>query len=200
MRKILLSLFMCTSLTSCGFMQPVSQPETHRYQISIANSDSNSCSSSGAKMGMLQVEQMHALAPYDSKKIFYSTADYELSTYAYHQWVADPSQMLSQAVVENLLQSCIFDNVIGAEVMSLAKYRLASSLLELDQKIAGDKSTVNLSILVQLIDNNSNKVIKSKTFIETMDVAATPSGYTSGVNQATSKFLDDLRAWLIMKG
>ena len=121
---------------------------------------------------------------------------YELDSYSRNQWVAPPSGMLTKAIQEKLLQSCSYNNVVSADFMTSAKYRLNSQLIELKQKFEDNNATMNLAILVQLVDNSSNQVVKSKTFIVNEKVTPNQAGYVVGANQAVEDFLSELVLWL----
>lgn len=200
LKKIILPMMLCASLNSCSVFTPVQLPEVHTYQISgIDDPSVNSCSNS-LKPSILQVSLMKTDAPYDSNQMFYSRGAFELNAYSYHKWISSPNIMLSQAMQERLLAACIYTNVVNSEFMTIAQYRLATQLLELKQVMESSTlsktSTVHFVVIAQLIDNHTNQVIKSKTFVEDASVASDPSGYVAGTNQVTKAFLDDLVAWL----
>lgn len=198
MKKIYLTLISFSMLCfgGCSVFMPVTIPEIQNYQISILHGATNmECPSLEGKPD-IQITRMKADAPYDSENMYYSLERYQLSHYSRNQWVAAPMIMMTKALQEKLLQSCQYSNVVSADFMTTSKYRLNSQLIELQQNIRNDKSTIVLAVLVQLVDNKSNKVVKSKTFVENVEVIPNQHGYTVGVNKAVDKFLDDLLIWL----
>lgn len=197
-KKIYLILlgFSLLSLSGCSVFMPVTIPEIQNYQIGILhNTRENECTTLANKSD-LQITRMKADAPYDSDNMYYSLERYQLNHYSRNQWVAAPVIMMTKAIQEKLLQSCQYNNVVSADFMTASKYRLNSQLIALQQDIRKDKSTVNLAVLVQLVDNKSNHVVRSKTFIEKIDVDPNQHGYVVGVNQAVDKFLNNLLVWL----
>lgn len=198
MKKILTPLIISLSLSGCSVFMPVTIPEIHKYQINgVANNNLTTCTKTSA--GILQVSQMKADAPFDTTRMFYSNAEYELSSYAYHQWISTPNVMLTQAIQEKLLQSCIYANVVNEDFMTSSQHRLNTQLLELKQvmpKGADKQTTIHMLILAQLVDNQTNQVIKSKTFVEEISAESSPTAYVAASNQVTQMFLNDLVTWL----
>ncbi len=189
-------IFLCGVGASCSVFAPVEAPEVIQYQLQASTtSNANSCKAAKDD-NILQVVEVKADAPFNTRKMYYSKAEYQLNSYGYNEWIANPSVMLTQAIQERLLASCIYGNVVNAEFMTIAKYRLTSQLLDFKQVINGQTSTMQLAVLVQLVDNSNNKVTKSKTFNATAEVDATPAGYIKGANAVTETFLTDLTAWL----
>lgn len=181
--------------SGCSVFMPVTIPEIQNYQISILHGANMECPTLVNKPD-IQITRMKADAPYDSDNMYYSLERYQLSHYSRNQWVAAPMIMMTKALQEKLLQSCHYSNVVSADFMTTSKYRLNSQLIELQQNMRDGTSTIILAVLVQLVDNKSNKVVKSKTFVEKVDTMPNQHGYIIGVNKTVDKFLDDLLVWL----
>ncbi len=128
--------------------------------------------------------------------MFYSTHEYQISSYARNQWIASPNSMITKAIQEKLIQSCEYAHVVNADFLTLSNFRLNSQLIELQQNIHNDSSEVVLIILEQLVDNRTNQVVKSKTFLVKVPAQPNQQGYVIGVNTAINKFLDELLVWL----
>ena len=180
-----------------GMFAPVAMPEIQNYQITPAGGDIKAASCARVnKESTLQITRMRAEAPYETTKMFYSKGQYQLDSYSYNQWAAFPTQMLSYAVFQKVMQSCIYKSVVSGEFMTVSNYTLNTKLLELKQIINGDSSVVNLIIIAQLIENKSDSVIRSKTFVVKANSSPNPKAYVVSVNQATSEFLAQLTNWL----
>ncbi len=186
---------LCSILFSCGMFSPIEQQQTHSYQIT-SRIDISKISCNKNNLTILQITQMQADEPFNTNKMIYTSSKYELATYSYNKWATSPQQMLTIAIQEKLLQSCLYSNIVTEEVVTSSQYRLATQLLTLKQIINGTKSHVDLSILAQLIDNNSNHIIKSKTFSASIEASANPKSYVEATNQATQTILDSLVTWL----
>lgn len=188
---VLLSLY----LSGCGMFSPVVTPEVKQYQMVLATTTIPSCKAN-PNAPILQVTNVKVFAPYDTRNMYYSESQYKLNSYAQSEWVTNPSFMVTQAMQQKLLETCSYSNVVSSEFMTTAKYRLVSQLMDFKQIINGDSASMNLNILVQLVDNSTNLVVKSKTFAETTPTTASPAGYVSGANDVMAAFLNDLATWL----
>lgn len=195
MKKFPLLAIGFLSLSSCSVFMPVTVPQIQNYQISVINDVGPECKNLSGKPN-IQITRMKADEPYDSDYMYYSQERYQLNHYARNQWVASPSVMITKTIQEKLLQSCEYGHVVNADFLTNSDYRLNTQLIELQQDIRDGKSQVTLAILVQLVDNKNNKVVKGKTFLERLDVEPNQHGYVLGVNKVVDKFLSDLVVWL----
>lgn len=182
-------------LDSCSVFMPVTVPEIKNYQISVINDLGPGCKNLVGKPN-IQVTRMKADEPYDSDNMFYSLERYQVSRYSRNQWVASPTVMITKTIQEKLLQSCDYAHVVNADFLTNSDYRLNSQLIELQQNIRDGKSEIVFAILVQLVDNKTNQVVKGKTFLEKLNVEPNQHGYVVGVNKVVDKFLNDLTIWL----
>ncbi|MBP9742501.1 MAG: membrane integrity-associated transporter subunit PqiC [Burkholderiales bacterium] len=188
-------MVMGTLLSSCGILAPVAEPQIKEYQLVANSSDITSCMAN-PNAPILQVSPVKVFAPFDTRNMYYSESEYQLNSYALNRWSTHPGYMLNQAILQKLISTCTYSNVVNAEVMSVAKYRLVAQVMDFKQVINSNDATMNLTVLVQLIDNTSNMVMKSKTFMETLNVTPDPSGYIKGANAVVAQFTNDLALWL----
>ena len=194
-RAGIISVIALSALTSaCGILDPVPTP-TIEYQLGANTTEIGSCKTNPNKP-ILQVTEVKADAPFNTNKMYYSQAQYQINSYTLNQWATRPSSMLTQEIQEKLLASCIYGNVVNSEFMTTAKFRLNSQLLDYKQVISGQSSTMRLSMLVQLVDNTSNQVVRSKIFNNETAGDPTVAGYVKGANDVTQSFLNDLATWL----
>lgn len=183
-------------LNSCGILSPVDEPQIKQYQLALnLNTDTSGCTI-GRNAPILQVSPVKVFAPYDTRNMYYSESPYQLSSYAFNQWSTLPEFMFNQAILQRLTAACIYSNVVNSEVMSVAKLRLAIQVMDFKQVISTESANMNFTSLVQLIDNNTNTVIKSKTFVEVLPVSPDPGGYVKGANDIVLQFVNDLADWL----
>ena len=183
-------------LNACGILSPAVTPTVKQYQITAAAAASDAPACKAVNSAILQVSQVQVFAPYDTKNMYYSESQYQLNNYSLNQWATQPSSMFTQAVLQKLLQSCIYSNVVSSDFVATAKYRLVMQLMDFKQIINGNDASMNLTLLAELIDNTTNQVIKSKTFSETSPTTPNAQGYIAGANAATAQLLSDLTAWL----
>ncbi len=180
---------------SCGIFSPLDQPQIHSYQIS-SGIDTSKISCNKNNLPVLQVLQMQANPPFNTEKMLYTSSKYELGYYSYNKWATLPQKMLTTAIVDKILQSCLYSNVISEDTITTYQYQLSSQLLNLKQTINDSTSHIDLSIMFQLINNNSNQIIKSKTLSASISAPANPKGFVDATNMATQTILNNLVDWL----
>ncbi|HMT03170.1 MAG TPA: ABC-type transport auxiliary lipoprotein family protein [Burkholderiales bacterium] len=193
-KKILL-IALISLLSSCGIFSPLDQPQIHNYQIT-SGIDTSKIFCNKNNLPILQVLQMQANSPFNTEKMLYTSSKYELGYYSYSKWATLPQKMLTTAIVDKILQSCLYSNVISEDTITTYQYQLSSQLLNLKQTINGSTSHVDLSIMFQLISNNSNQIIKSKTLSASTSASANPNGFVDATNLATQTILNNLIEWL----
>lgn len=202
MKNTLIKILTIFCLTGCGsILSPVEQRQSVSYEIYDNNTASSMSNQECNKLrtnNVLFVSPMHAYVPYDNLKMYYSKGQYEVNAFGYSQWIALPADMLTQAMSKKIYNSCLFKNLTTSNALADANYRLISLLTSLRQEINSENNSVvvHMSIAVELIDLNSNKVIASKVFSEGVPTAVGPIGFVKGVNQLTDKFDQNLIIWL----
>ena len=186
-------LLIFIGLFGCASLEPVAMPKVSTYQLNILPAN-NTCISKNKDV--LQVNQMLALSPFNTNKILYSTINNELSTYSYHQWSSAPNEMLSNNIVQYLNAQCIYANVTNANFVTNAQYRLNTQLIRLSLDTVNNKTSVNLIIMAQLVDNKTNYIIKTKIFNLNQPSKNTPIAMVNISNELELQFLQDLTKWI----
>lgn len=207
LRKIIKTSGLLLSLTlgGCGsILGPVEQRHTIDYEITdpsfiseLSKIDSGGCTSSN-RNDIIYIATMHANAPYNSTKMFYSNAKYELEKYSYSQWAALPTDMLTQTMVKKIVLSCDFKNVVTNNAIANANYSLVTQLVILRQDINPDGKTsiAMMVIYAQLIDLDRNMVKASRVFELHSNTDAGPVGFTNSINSMMTQFDNQLVTWL----
>lgn len=197
-------LLLSLTLGSCGILSPVEQRHTVDYEITdpsfisdISKIDSGGCTSSN-RNDILYVATMHANAPYNSTKMFYSSSKYELEKYSYSQWAALPTDMLTQTMVKKIVLSCDFKNLVTNNAIANANYSLVTQLILLRQDVNPDnKSSMAMMVIyAQLIDLDRNVVKASRVFELHSDAPVGPTGFTDTINNLVTQFDNQLVTWL----
>src|ERR1700722_1356039 len=96
-RKLL--IFLLFPLIQSCFMQPITLPEIHRYQLAV---DLPVCTANSRTSRTLFVGMPQAIAPYDSTKMVYSQRRNELCYFAENRWVASPPQMMLPLIIQSV--------------------------------------------------------------------------------------------------
>jgi ABC-type uncharacterized transport system auxiliary subunit len=195
------------AIAGCGsILGPVEQRRTIDYEITdpsflsapeLSKIDSGGCTTS-SRNDIIYVSTMHANAPYNSTKMFYSNAKYELEKYSYSQWAALPTDMLSQTMVKKIVLSCDFKNVVTNNAIANANYSLVTQLVVLRQDVNpdGKTSVVMMIIYAQLIDLDKNIVKSSRVFALHENGDAGPVGFTNSINSMMTNYDNQLVTWL----
>ena len=128
--------------------------------------------------------------------MYYSNDTGELNYYKLNQWVTDTSTIFTQLIVQELEQSCLYKSVISSNLLVASDYRLIIQVMNFKQYIHNDQSTVQLLVSIQLINNNTNHIVKNKIF--TTDIKTSPDiqGYIKGSNIAINNFLKEMLVWI----
>ncbi len=184
-------------ITGCGLLDPVPAPVIKYYKLDFnGTKDMTAGCSVPQNAPVMQISIFKVDDPFNTHSMYYSKNTSQLMSYTENKWVAIPAKMLTQVTQEKLLGSCLYSNVISSDFMTSSNYRLAAQVLDFKQVIANESSVMQLSVLVQLIDNKSNSVIMSKVFAEQSSTTPDISGYVNGANKVTNMYLDNLVTWL----
>lgn len=190
MRKFLvvLTLFCFMLLTvGCG---PVKLPEQKNYKLSQT---AKAAKYHQRHRGAILVTNMTAESVLDSDDIHYSFKPFELHSFVNHQWAARPAEMIEGLLLKSLQQSHAFKAVVPQSFTGEVSYRLKTRLISLNQSFAHRPSQVEVAVLAYLINDKSDKVIKSARFKATATAPSdTPYGGVLAANQAVSTLLTKL--------
>lgn len=178
----------------------------HEHELSSVHNaseikTSTSCATN-FESSSLQIMPVLAEDPYASLAMLYSLKSTEIHKYSAHQWASPPAVMIAKAFERYLSEQCGYKNISLASNMITSKYRLVSTLIELKQEIddstldKSNSSTVKLAILIQLVDNQTNKIVKAKLFNEELKTAANPEAYAKASNEALNNILEKLVEFL----
>ena len=192
MRKVFVLILYAMLINSCGTFTPVESVKINTYQLNVSITPSQCVTKS---KDVLQVNQMYALSPFNTNRIWLSTSSNELSSYGYNQWITSPSDMLTNNIIQYLASQCIYANVVSSNFVTNAQYRLNTQLIRLSLDLLDKKTVVNLIIMAQLVDNKTNSIIKSKRFSLNKYSENNPYAMVAVANQLNQQFLIDLTAW-----
>lgn len=178
-------------LTGCS---KVTLPEEHQYQLqALATVKATGYASSKT----LLVSKPEANEPYQGDDMLYINAPYQLKPFAKNRWVAPPADMLAPLMVTSLQNSHQFKAVVDDSYNGDVTYRLETRLLQLNQSFLKRPSEVSLVVMAYLIDDRSNRVLRSKRFVlKAKAPSDSPNGGVLAANQATRDFLNQLQRFI----
>lgn len=183
-------------VAGCGMFDPVATPIIKKYQLDQTDADKIVSCSPKKGAPIMQISMFKVDEPFDTYTMYYSDNTYQLTSYSQNEWVARPAKMLTQATQEKLLGTCLYANVVSSDFMTSSTYRLAGQVLDFKQVINNSTAIMQLSVIIQLIDNKTNSVLASKIFVEKVNTTPDVVGYINGANQATQSYLNDMATWL----
>jgi cholesterol transport system auxiliary component len=131
---------------------------------------------------VLVVAMPRAAPGYDSRRMVYLRRPQELETFAFHEWVDAPAQMLAPLLVRALQDSAGFRAVLLAPSGAAGAWRLETDLIRLHQDFSHAPSQIRLTLRAVLLDTATRRVIAWREF----DVIepATGDDPTAGVQAA----------------
>ncbi len=195
--RFILSLFIISNtflLAGCG-LKPIHITPTQTY---ILNPTIPTIKAKPSQLTLL-VETPKANPAFDTTQMAYVNKPYQLAYFSYNQWADTPAQMLHPLLVEALQNTNHFHAVIGNANSTKYDMVLSTRMLELQQVFLQQPSQIQLSVRIQLVDNNSHRVIAIKQL--TITEPATENNPYSGVmaaNKATEKLLQQISEFCVV--
>lgn len=184
----LFSLFFSVLILSA--CSPVKVPPVQEYKLEKA---STVRTRQTAHRYTLLVSKPLAASGYTTRDMRYMAKPYELASFAKNSWVAPPADMLETLLIESLENSQHFYAVVRAPFAGMTHYRLDTQLLSLRQNFLKRPSRIELAIKADLINQKTNKIVRSKRFIaEVKATEDTPYGGVMAANKAVRNVLGQI--------
>ena len=128
---------------------------------------------------------------------YFNDSNLTRSYYKYHQWSLPLNRLVMAHIIETLIKSHLFKNVIDYSSKASSNYLLETTIYKFSQEIKDKCSYADISINLRLIDSRDGSLIKSRYFnykIKTDSIDA-PS-FVKASNEAMKRFSRDLIKWL----
>jgi cholesterol transport system auxiliary component len=193
-RQVLCFILLPLLIQGC-FMQPVSLPEVHQYQLTANSSTSKTCSRTSQT---LFVSLPLAIPPYSSTKMVYSQKPNEICYFAENRWVTPLPQMMLPLILQSIRKTHYFQTVVGFPMVANTNYQLDSSLITFKQEFCGQKSRVHILLDVTLICLNTQKVVAScRIDVLVPTLCPTPASGINAYQIALNSALRQLNSFII---
>lgn len=138
----------------------------------------------------LLVSKPHAAPGFDSVNMAYVRHPHEIEYFTKHQWAETPAKMLWPLLVDNLEKQSGYRSVIPAAGLVKGDVRLDLEIVQLQQEFSVPKSRINIKLRVQLIDQNTYRVLATQTFEGTeITPSEDPYGGVIAANRALKPLL-----------
>ncbi len=192
-KNIIQILLILIFLNQCSLLKPLKTQDIKYYQPKFTNLISK-CNNS--HKDVILISNAEVYSPYNSRFMYYSTTAGNINYYKLNQWSSDTGILLTQLIIQKLEQSCLYSGVVSSNSLVLSNYKMIIQVMTFQQYIDNGKSKMELVVFIQIIDNYTNKIIKSKKFINEVNISPDINGYLQGANMTLANFLNDLYLWL----
>ena len=97
--------------------------------------------------------------------MIYISRPHQLESFAYHQWVAPPSQLILPVIMRSLQDKKHFHAVVMTPSTNVSDFVLATRLLYLNENLINPKRpVVACAIDVAVIDVSTGRVVRERVF------------------------------------
>jgi len=196
-RKLLLLAVLLLGLAGCAGEK---LPPIQTYSLSPDLDSLQLSKNREAKpASILMLGRISSAHVFNGSEIIYSEPGYGQNSYAYSRWSDSPTTMLLLIFQEALEKSGPYLAVVPYSSQSKSDFLLESTLLDFSHRINSDGTSDGLiKLRFNLIDNNTNRVIKSRDFVSSVPVtsAMNASGAVIALNKAVAVVTQELIDWL----
>jgi cholesterol transport system auxiliary component len=137
------------------------------------------------------VEPFRGLAPYDTTRIIYSTDRFTRNRYVYHQWIAEPAEMVTQLLSRDIRNANIFRAVMTTND-PMATHLIRGTVEGFYENDSREKWDAILSVTVTLIKKDevdiAKKICFQKNYVASQACAENnPEGLAAAMSMAMAK-------------
>ena len=130
---------------------------------------------------------------FDTQRMMYTRAPYQLEYFAKNEWIDTPAKMLRPLMISTIEKTSAFNTVLAKQSVTASDIRLESELIKLVQNFNTTPSHVEFILRVSMIDSATNKVIALQEFNERVDAKSdNPMGGVIAANAAINLALNKL--------
>lgn len=191
-QQVIMMLLTVLLLSACS---PIKMPEQKTYTLSQVNPDTIHARHINA---ILLVTTPVAMPAYATNKMAYLKTPYQIQYFAQNEWVDEPAHLLAPLIVKSLQQTNHFGNVVAAPYTGHSDYRLDVQLLQLQQNFIHNPSMIELSVKVNVMNNQTQQLIASKTFDITANAKSNdPYSGVIATNNAVAQMLGQLSQFVV---
>ena len=196
MKKVLFYSFVLVFISGCSFQSIVGASNEYRLDT---QSDAKSYGSKGCSSYVLQVKNIDTYSPIQSRSIYYSVGDYELSTYTKSNWQDIPSKTIKSSIVNELRDAGIFKEVVSNRSSVEPDYLLEYSVEDFIQHFSEDmkSSEVRVKIHFSLMDHKRSRLLYSTTIEKKLPSASFDAiGGIKSLSTALNDVIKENNQWL----
>src|SRR3990167_2910530 len=137
---------------------------------------------------------------YNTTQMAYTIKPYQVAYFGKNRFAETHAQMLHPLIVQTLQKTNFFHAVIMLPTMGRYQFILNTRILQLQQNFTHRPPAVELIVLAQLSQVETNQVIATQLFsIHEPIIYRTPYGGVLAANHATEKLLRELALFCLKK-
>lgn len=183
-------------LSACSIFEPIKLPPMHYFTLAMPDQDGNCCTQQGRST--ILVNQPRANALYNSPRMIYIPACYQIQYFAQNRWADRPTQMLQSLLINSLQHTGYFQAIINTPSTTYYDWVLNTQLLSFQQEFITFPSRFRIAIRAQLIDARSRHVVATENFVVVQTTTQDdPYGGALAANLAVQKILDEINCFCL---
>ncbi|WP_342146264.1 ABC-type transport auxiliary lipoprotein family protein [Rickettsiella endosymbiont of Aleochara curtula] len=183
-------------LSACSIFEPIKTPPMHYFTLAMPDPDWDCCAQQGR--ATILVNQPRANAIYNSPRMIYIPACYQIQYFAQNRWADMPTQMLQSLLINSLQHTGYFQAIINTPSTTYYDWVLNTQLLSFQQEFITVPSRFRIAIRAQLIDARSRHVIATQDFVVVQTAAHDdPYGGALAANLAARKILNEINCFCL---
>jgi cholesterol transport system auxiliary component len=194
--KTLIGLLCFLLLSACSLFEPIKIPPMHYFTLALPDPNWTHCDQESDCT--ILVNQPRANAIYNSPRMIYIPACYQIQYFSQNRWADTPTQMLQSLIINSLQNTGYFQAIINTPSTTYYDWVLNTQLLSFQQEFIIFPSRFRISIRAQLIDAHSRHVIATQDFVVSQIAAHDdPYGGALAANLATQKILNEINCFCL---
>lgn len=135
---------------------------------------------------------------YETSRMIYVMVPYQLKSFANHQWVASPAQLLLPLLANHVRSIGYFKGVVTSPFSGATNYQLNTQLLSLQQEFLRPQSDIRLTMQATIVDDLTGKMIASRVFEAVVPTKTNnPYGGVLATNEAANIVLNQIARFTV---
>ncbi|MFZ0219350.1 MAG: ABC-type transport auxiliary lipoprotein family protein [Candidatus Aquirickettsiella sp.] len=183
-------------LSACSIFEPIKTPPMHYFTLALSDRDWDCYAQQGCST--ILVNQPRSNAIYNSPRMIYIPACYQIQYFSQNRWADMPTQMLQSLLINSLQHTGYFQAIINTPSTTYYDWVLNTQLLSFQQEFITLPSRFRIAIRAQLIDARSRHVIATQDFVVVqMAPHDDPYGGALAANLAAQKILNEINCFCL---
>ena len=198
--KLPLIILMLLLMVSCSTLLSKQPLQTTYYTLERAESKPQSALAlnTNNKLPTLIITMPKAAPGFDTRRMMYTRAPYQLEHFARSEWIDAPAQMLRPLMISAIENTGAFNAVLAKQSAAASDLRLESEVIKLVQDFSTKPSHVQFTLRASFVDSATQQIIATKEFNERVNANSdNPIGGVQAANVAINLALDKLSVFSI---